>query len=130
MKSRESQADGEAHVAPGELLVDEGGQPRLRVGLHLLVVEQRPEADLVVLLEAAPEHRFRRDHVRGIGEAVELDAGRPQDLLRELVGRGQDLGGFFREPHLDVDRRHPRSSAPRPDADASAGRETTRFGTD
>jgi hypothetical protein len=111
----EPQGDREPHVAPGELLVDDGHEAGLRKGLHLGVVHERSQAQLVVLLEDLPQRRIGRDHVGRVDHAVELRAGRAHDLRGELVRQVADCTVLFGQIQLDVDRRHARFSQYRRD---------------
>jgi hypothetical protein len=106
----EPQGDREPHVAPGELFVDDGHEAGLRDGVHLGVVHERSETQLVVLLEDLPQHRVGRDRVGRVDHAVELRAGRAHDLFCELVRHVADGAVLFGKIQLDVDRRHVRIS--------------------
>jgi len=66
VKARKPERDGEAHIAPGELFVDDAADARLGEGIHVLVEHQRAEAELVILLQALPEYGAIGDYIGGI----------------------------------------------------------------
>jgi hypothetical protein len=106
-KARDAEADGEPGVPPAELLVDQIAdasdldRPALRISRL-----DHVEVELAVLLEHAPEHRVRCDHLSGIVEPVELGPCRSHHLLGVLVGRVPDGLILVGKADFDVFERH------------------------
>ena len=64
------------------------------------------KAERAVLLEHVPQNRLRRDHVRGVGQAIERDAGRPHHFGGKLVHQIAYPKFLLRQVDIEIHHRH------------------------
>ena len=106
-KGRNAEADGQPGIAPAQFLGDDVPQPRALYRREVVVrIGVGVEAERAVLLEHVPQNRLRRDHVRGIGQPIERDAGRPHDLGGKLVHQVAYPTFLIRQVDIEIHHRH------------------------
>ena len=110
-KAVDTEADRETGVSPALLLGDDAAQPRLLHGCEPLLggfgrIGGLVEAERPVFLEHLPEDRILGDHVRWIGQRVELYPRRPHHLRGKLVNRILDRPLLVGQSGLEIDHRH------------------------